>query len=65
MKKAKIRWAYLAEQAENPPTIELNCTVAELAEARKELSNDQFAVWVNEVSSDASHDEAMEWARRW
>ena len=65
MKKAKIRWAYMADHANNPPLIELNCTVAELAEAREELNESQFAAWVNEVSSYASHDEAMEWARRW
>lgn len=65
MKKAKIRWAYMAEHAGNPPLIELNCTVPELRGARKELNDAQFAAWVNEVSSDVSHDEAMEWARRW
>lgn len=57
----KIKWAYLAEHANNPPEIEIACTEAELAEAMT-LDPQRFQYWVSEITSGVSHSEAMAWA---
>jgi hypothetical protein len=59
-----IEWGYLAKHGDNPPTLELDVTEAELAEARETLNSSEYAVWVGEVSSGAVHAEAMAEARR-
>lgn len=55
----KIEWQYTCDQAD--PFIELECTEAELAEAREKLDDKQFIFWVGDVASGVSHAEAMEW----
>ena len=58
----KIEWAWTAAQCGNPPVIEIDCTEAELTEAKELGSN--FIFWVSEITSGATHAEAMDWAKR-
>lgn len=66
----KIEWIYTGDQEDK--FIELDCTEAELAEARRVLNPNwekdgwvtgEFAAWVAEVASGVPHAEAMEWAK--
>lgn len=56
-----IEWMYSAIQ--DSRYIELECSEAELAEAKKELSEPEFMYWVQHISCGVSHAQAMEWAR--
>ncbi len=53
-----IEWMYSALQSS--PYIELNCTEADLAEAKEKLSIEEFQYWVQAVHNDTPHAEAME-----
>lgn len=60
MVKIEFRYSFICQ---DDPFVELECTEAELAEARETLDSSQFITWVGEVASGVSHVEAMEWAR--
>jgi hypothetical protein len=58
-----IYWVYSANKEIQPnPYIELECSEAELAEAKEKLSEEEYELWVQNVASGVSHSEAMEWA---
>ena len=53
-----IEWTYSCTQPN--PYIELYCTEAELAEAKKSLTEEEFGYWVQAVHNYTPHAEAME-----
>ena len=53
-----IKWMYSCTQPS--PFIELQCSEAELAEAKEKLSEEEFGYWVQAVHNDTPHAEAME-----
>lgn len=56
-----IEWMYSAFQ--DSRYIELECSEAELAEAKKDLSEREFMYWVQHIACGINHAQAMEWAR--
>lgn len=56
-----IEWKYSSFQTS--PFIELECSEAELTEAKETLSEREFGYWVQNTASGVDHAQAMEWAR--